>query len=58
VAITSFFTVAVIVLIALFDLKSASDPVHARIPYIYLGYILLGLGWYALRRKKATVVAN
>jgi amino acid transporter len=58
VAITSFFTVAVIVLIALFDLKSASDPVHARIPYIYLGYILLGLGWYALRRKKATVVAD
>ena len=54
VAITSFFTVAVIVLIALFDL----NPVHARIPYIYLGYILLGLGWYALRRKKATVVAD
>jgi len=55
VAVVSFFTVAVLVLIALFDLQSAPDAVHARIPYIYLAYIAAGLAWYALRRSRATV---
>ncbi|MGA2538725.1 MAG: hypothetical protein ABSF53_22145 [Terracidiphilus sp.] len=41
------------VLIVVFDLRSATDPTHARIPWIYLAYIALGLCWYALRRKKA-----
>ena len=31
-----------IVLIAIFDLNSATDAIHARIPYIYLGYIAAG----------------
>ena len=53
VAIVSTFTVVVMILIAVFDLRSSSDPVHSRIPYIYLGYIVAGIGWYALRRKKA-----
>ena len=38
-AAVSVFTVAVILTIAIFDLKSADDAVHARIPYLYLGYI-------------------
>jgi amino acid transporter len=51
VAAVSFFTVAVILLIAVYDLRSAPDAVHARIPYLYLGYIGAGLIWYAWRRK-------
>lgn len=58
VAIVSMFTVVVMILIAVFDLRSASDPIHARIPYIYLAYIAAGIAWYALRRKKATVPAG
>jgi amino acid transporter len=46
----SFLTVAVIFLIAVFDVHSAADAAHARIPYLYLGYIAAGLGWYGLRR--------
>jgi amino acid transporter len=56
VAIVSVVTVLVMILIAVFDLKSASDPVHARIPYIYLGYIAAGISWYALRRKKTVSI--
>ena len=47
------FTVVVMILIAVFDFRSSSDPVHARIPYIYLAYIAAGIAWYCLRRKKA-----
>ncbi len=53
VAIVSIFTVVVMILIAVFDLKSSSDPAHARIPYIYLAYIAAGIAWYSVRRKKA-----
>ena len=49
----SFLTVAVIAMIAVYDLKSAPDAVHARIPYLYLAYIAAGLIWYGLRRPKA-----
>ena len=52
-AAVSVLTVAVILLIAVFDLNSAADAVHARIPYLYLGYIAAGLVWYALRQRKA-----
>ncbi len=52
-AAVSVLTVAVILVIAIFDLNSAEDIVHARIPYLYLGYIAAGLAWYALRRRKA-----
>lgn len=52
-AAVSVLTVAVILMIAIFDLNSAEDFVHARIPYLYLGYITAGLAWYALRRRKA-----
>jgi amino acid transporter len=52
VAAVSFFTVAVIVLIGIYDLRSAPDAVHARIPWLYLVYIAAGLAWYALPRKR------
>jgi len=53
VAAVSITTVIIILLIGVFDLRSAADPLHARIPYIYLVYIALGLAWYAVSRKKA-----
>jgi amino acid transporter len=53
VAVLSVFTVAVMILIAFFDLGSASDAVHARIPYLYLVYIAAGIAWYGLRRRKS-----
>jgi amino acid transporter len=53
VAAVSILTVMVLILIAIFDLRSTTDEVHASIPYIYLGYIAAGITWYALRRKKA-----
>jgi amino acid transporter len=51
-AAVSVFTVVVILTIAIFDLKSAEDVVHARIPYFYLVYIAVGLGWYGFMRRK------
>ena len=53
VVAVSVLTAMVMVLIVVFDLKSAADPIHARIPYIYLGYVVAGVGWYAVRRKRA-----
>lgn len=52
ISAASVLTVAVIILITIFDLNSATDPIHARIPYIYLGYIAAGLTWYELRRRR------
>ncbi len=52
-AAVSVFTVAVILLIGIFDLNSAADAVHARIPYLYLAYLAAGLFWYALRQRKS-----
>jgi amino acid transporter len=49
----SMLAVVAVLLIAIFDVRSTTDVVHARIPYIYLGYILAGVGWYAMRRKPA-----
>jgi amino acid transporter len=54
-AAVSVLTVIVIVTITIFDLNSAADAVHARIPYLYLSYIAMGLAWYAVRRRKAQV---
>jgi amino acid transporter len=53
VAAVSGFTVLVMILIVIFDLRSATDAIHASIPWIYLTYIALGLAWYMLRRKRA-----
>jgi len=54
VAVVSVVTVLVMVLVVIFDLRSATDAAHARIPYIYLGYVAVGLLWYAMRRKSAS----
>jgi amino acid transporter len=54
VATVSLFTVLVMVLIAVFDLRSTTDAIHARIPYIYLGYLVAGSAWYLVRRKQMT----
>jgi amino acid transporter len=51
VAGISVLTVLVMILIVIFDLRSAADVNHARIPWIYLGYISAGVAWYAVRRR-------
>lgn len=56
VAVISVITVGVIVLITVFDLRSTSDPVYVRIPYLYMAYIAAGLAWYALRRKRVAAL--
>lgn len=53
VTLVSAITVLVMILITVFDLRSSADPAHARIPYIYLTYIVIGIGVYLLRRKQA-----
>ncbi len=58
VAVISMLAVLAVLLIGVFDLRSTSDAVHARIPYIYLGYIFFGLAWYLLRRKRAATTAE
>jgi amino acid transporter len=57
VAVVSVLTVVVMILIVVFDLRSAADANHARIPYIYLGYLAAGIAWYGLKRKKTEVMA-
>jgi len=57
VAAVSALTVVVLILIAVFDVRSTADALHARIPYIYLAYIVAGIAWYALRRKPAAIPA-
>ena len=52
VAVISVVTVVVMILIAIFDLISAPDPAHARIPYIYLAYLAAGIAWYKVKRNK------
>lgn len=53
VTAVSVLAVIAVLLIAIFDVRSTSDVVHARIPYIYLAYIAAGVGWFAIRRKPA-----
>jgi amino acid transporter len=57
IAVVSVVTVLVMVLIGVFDLRSSTDPAHARIPYIYLAYIIAGIAVYLLRRNQ-TVLAT
>ncbi len=57
VAVLSVATVVVMILIAVFDIRSSADAVHTRIPYIYLAYIAAGVTWYGLRRKKAKSIS-
>ena len=54
VAAVSMVTVLVVIVVVVFDLQSASDANHARIPWIYLGYLAAGLVWSWVIRAKAT----
>jgi amino acid transporter len=56
VAAVSGLTVVVMILIVIFDLRASADPVHARIPYIYLGYLLAGVVLYFVRRNHVVVI--
>jgi amino acid transporter len=58
VTAVSVFTVVVIVMIVVFDVRSAADATHARLPWIYLAYIAAGLAWYFLRRNKKANLAS
>jgi amino acid transporter len=53
IAAISVLTVLVMILIVIFDLESAADAIHARIPWIYLAYIAAGLALYFIRRRAA-----
>lgn len=55
VAVVSVTTVIVMILISVFDVRSSTDPAHARIPYIYLAYIIAGIAVYLFRRTKAAL---
>ncbi len=54
----SVLAVLAMLLIAALDVRFTTDVIHARIPYIYLAYIVAGIAWYALRRKTAAHTAN
>jgi amino acid transporter len=54
----SILAVFVLVLIAVYDLRSTADAAHARLPYIYLAYIASGLAWYAVRRKHVFIAVR
>ena len=51
VVVVSILALLVVVLIAVYDLRSTADEAHARLPYIYVFYIAAGLASYAARRK-------
>jgi amino acid transporter len=51
VLVASIFTVLVMGLIVVYDLRSASDYLHARIPWIYIGYLAMGLVWALVARR-------
>jgi amino acid transporter len=55
-AAMSVLTIVVMILIFVYDLRSAADAVHARLPYIYLAYLGAGLLWYAMRRRSSVPV--
>jgi len=50
IAMVCVITVLVIVMIAAYDIRSSSDIVHARIPYLFLAYLVAGLAVYFSRR--------
>lgn len=49
----SAMTVLVLALIGIYDLRSTTDAMHARIPYIYLVYLAAGMAWFSVQRKRA-----
>jgi amino acid transporter len=51
-AVISPVTVLVMILITVLDIRSSADPAHARIPYLYLAYLAVGLTIYFGRRRQ------
>lgn len=58
VVVVSVLAVLAVLLIAVLDVQSTSDPVHARIPYIYLAYIAAGIVWFLIRRRPAVTTTE
>jgi amino acid transporter len=54
VIVISVVTIAVMLLIVIYDLISTSDPAHAPIPYIYLVYLTAGIVWLKVKRPRRT----
>jgi amino acid transporter len=53
VIVVSILAALAMLMVAIFDIQSTADPVHARIPYIYLAYIAAGIAWYGLQQRRA-----
>ncbi|UWZ85056.1 APC family permease [Occallatibacter riparius] len=51
-AVISPATVLVMVLITVLDIRSSADAAHARIPYLFLGYLAVGFAIYFSRRRQ------
>jgi amino acid transporter len=51
-AVIGPITVLVMILITALDIRSSADAAHARIPYLYLAYLAVGLGVYFVRRRQ------
>jgi amino acid transporter len=58
VTAVSVLAVTAVLLIAVLDVRSTSDALHARIPYIYLAYIAAGIAWFSIRRKLTAPAAE
>jgi amino acid transporter len=58
VAAVSVLAVLAVVVIAVLDVRSTADPVHARIPYLYLAYIAAGIGWYLFKHRMVVPTAD
>lgn len=54
----SILTVLVVIMIAIFDLRSTADEIHARIPYVFLAYMCTAIAWYVLRRNRTAITAG
>lgn len=48
--------VLVILLIAVFDLRSAADVAHTWLPFLFLFYIAAGSTWYAMRGRQLAAI--
>jgi amino acid transporter len=51
-AVIGPLTILVVVLITVLDIRSSADAAHARIPYLFLAYLAVGLAIYFSRRRQ------
>ncbi|HWA93478.1 MAG TPA: APC family permease [Terracidiphilus sp.] len=58
VAAVSIVTVLIMILVAVYDLRSTSDAAHVRIPYIYLAYIAVCVLWSYWKTRGRKLVAQ